>query len=129
MINIYTYLVNIYIPTFQARDFNTWHKHAVYVFYTTFEECNKCHAYNKNPDHVCPSQEDSIRICGDWTIENIYRKPNTNRVKLLLNQRDEFLGYTTFSDILNEFYEGQELSVSGWQRQENRHNALVVNKK
>ena len=97
--------------------------------YASFEECNICHAYNRYPEHICPSNEDSIRISGDWTVENIYRKPNTNKVTLLLNQREENIEYTTFSDILNEFYEGEVLSVLGWKRVENKDTALVVKKK
>ena len=112
----------------RARDFNDWQKHTIYAFRTNFEECRKCHAYNKNPEHVCPPQNDSIRISGQWTIESLYRKPNTNLVKLLLGQKEEHIGFSKFSNVPNEFYEGEVLNVSGWQRQENRHNALVVNK-
>ena len=113
----------------QARDFNNWHKQAIYVFPTEFDECDKCHQYTKNPDHKCPLQEDSIRITGDWLVENIYRKPNTNLLRILLGHGDEHIGFTKFSDIPNEFFEGEIVAVTGWQRLENRFNSLIVKKK
>ena len=49
-------------------------------------------------------------------------------LKILLEQGDKYIGFTKFSNIPNEHFEGETLSIIGWQRQESRHNSLVLNK-
>ena len=120
-------LIILILHIFQAKDFNKNYKTIIHLYRCKFDECHKCKAYNRNPEHECYAQEDAKRIDSIWTVAKVFAPAQREYVKYTLQREEDVIGYTVFSNCMDpEFALGEHVHLQGWQRQETRHNVLLA---